>query len=127
MVHWGYTIYRTYYGRGSNEKWSKLLENITDGVENCLHELEGAEDEPDDVTKMIDQFRLDAHSLPATLDRLIMEDVQQVYLNGSGGQPMRGIQSDSWGTCVFLLADTEVLRDPNPPLIKSRGHEVRSC
>lgn len=40
LVHWGYTIYRTYYGPASDEKWSKLLKNIINGVENGLNELE---------------------------------------------------------------------------------------
>ncbi|EUC28068.1 hypothetical protein COCCADRAFT_9490 [Bipolaris zeicola 26-R-13] len=40
LVHWGYTIYRTYYGPASDEKWAKLLKNIINGVENSLNELE---------------------------------------------------------------------------------------
>lgn len=67
LIHWGYTIYRTYYGPGSDEKWSKLLKNIIDDVEKGLIEVEEVDEEPDAVTKIRDQFRLDGRSLPATL------------------------------------------------------------
>jgi hypothetical protein len=56
LVHWGYTIYRTYYGPGSDEQWLKLLKNITDGVGKGLTELEEADKEPAAVTKARDQF-----------------------------------------------------------------------
>lgn len=35
-LHWNYMLYRTYYGPGSNEQWSKLLDKITYGVEKGL-------------------------------------------------------------------------------------------
>lgn len=84
LVHWGYTIYRTYYGPRSDEQWLELLKNITEGVGKGLTELEEADKEPAAVTKARDQFRLDARSDLATLDGLTMEDVRQVYLEGSG-------------------------------------------
>jgi hypothetical protein len=118
LVQWGYTIYRTYYGPGSDEQWSKLLKDITDGVAEALTELEEAVKEPDTLTKIRDQFRLDARSDPATLDGSTLEDVRQVYLEGSGGQPMRGIQPCNFGIVIFLLADAEVLQDPDLRLLK---------
>ena len=118
LVHWGYTIYRTYYGPGSDEQWLKLLKNITDGVVKGLTELEEADKEPAAVAKARDQFRLDARSDLATLDGLTLEDVRQVYLEGSGGQPIRGTQRRNWGTFIFLLADAQVLQDPDLRLLK---------
>ena len=50
LVHWGYTIYRTYHGPRSDEQWLKLLKNITDGVGKGLTELEEADKEPAAVT-----------------------------------------------------------------------------
>jgi hypothetical protein len=110
LVHWGYTICRTYYGPRSDEQWLELLKNITDGVGKGLTELEEADKEPAAVTKARDQFRLDARSDLATLDGLTME--------GSGGQPMRGTQRRNRGTFIFLLADAQVLQDPDLRLLK---------
>jgi hypothetical protein len=118
LVHWGYTICRTYYGPRSDEQWLELLKNITDGVGKGLTELEEADKEPAAVTKARDQFRLDARSDLATLDGLTLEDVRKVYLEGSGGQPMRGIQPCNFGSVIFLLADAEVLQDPDLRLLK---------
>ncbi|KAH6883153.1 hypothetical protein BKA58DRAFT_31352 [Alternaria rosae] len=118
LDHWGYTIYRTYYGPGSDEKWVKLLKIITDGVEKGLAKLKEADNKPDAVTKARDWFRLDARSLPTTLDGLTIEDVRQVYREGNGGQPMRGLQRNNWGTAIFLVADAQVLQEPDLNLLK---------
>ncbi|EUC27057.1 hypothetical protein COCCADRAFT_112694, partial [Bipolaris zeicola 26-R-13] len=118
LGYWGYTIYRTYYGPGSDEQWSKLLENITDGVKKGLFNIDEAEKDPEAVTKAQARFRLDTRSAPATLDGRILEDIQQVYLEGSGGQPMRGTQFNDWNTAIFLLADSQVLKDPDLRVIK---------
>jgi hypothetical protein len=118
LAHWGYTIYRTYYGPGSDEQWLKLLKNITDGVGKGLTGLEEADKEPAAVTKARDQFRLDARLDSATLHGLTLENVRQVYLEGSGGQPIRGTQRRNQGTVIFLLADAQVLQDPDLRLLK---------
>lgn len=118
LVQWGYTIYRTYHGPRSDEQWTKLLKNIADGVGKGLPQMEDAKNKPDAVTKARDQFRLDARSLPATLDGLTMESVRRVYREGSGGQPMRGLQCNNWQNAIFLLADAQVLQDPDLSLVK---------
>jgi hypothetical protein len=41
---WGSTIYRTFYGPRSDERWAKLLQTITAGVGSGLNEMNGAED-----------------------------------------------------------------------------------
>lgn len=115
LTHWGFTIYRTYYGPGSDEQWSKLLKNITDSVEEGFTELEEVDKALDATTKARDQFRLDARSDPATLDGLMLEDVRQLYLEGSGGQPMN---TDNRSCRLFLLADAQVLQDPDLRLLK---------
>ncbi|CAN9459448.1 unnamed protein product [Alternaria sp. RS040] len=77
LVHWGYTIYRTYYGPGSDGQWLKLLKNITDGVGKGLTELEEADKEPAAVTKARDQFQLDAPVLDFYdwMDRFTWEQI----------------------------------------------------
>ncbi|KAI4952568.1 hypothetical protein J4E91_003040 [Alternaria rosae] len=118
LVSWGYTIYRTYHGPGSDEQWTKLLNDITNGVGKGLTEMDGADNRPDAITKARNQFRLDARSLAATLDGLTMEDVRKVYRQGSEGQPMKGLQCNNWQNAIFLLADAQVLQDPELSLVK---------
>ncbi|USP78928.1 hypothetical protein yc1106_06202 [Curvularia clavata] len=48
----------------------------------------------------------------------MLEDVQQIYLEGTGGQPMRGVQPNNSNTPIFLLADDQVLQDPELRLLK---------
>jgi hypothetical protein len=71
LMHWGFTIYRTYYGPNSDQQWFKLLKNITNGVEEGLTDLDEDDKEPDKefdaTTKALDQSRLGARSDPATL------------------------------------------------------------
>jgi hypothetical protein len=72
LAHWGFTIYRTHYGADSDQQWSKLLKNITDGVKEGLNELDDDKDYEKELgatIKALNQFRLDSRSDPATLDR----------------------------------------------------------
>ncbi|KAH8706876.1 hypothetical protein GQ44DRAFT_691977 [Phaeosphaeriaceae sp. PMI808] len=123
LTHWGFTIYRTYYGPGSDEQWSKLLKKITDGVEEGLTELDEADEKPEAAVKARDQFRLDARSDPTTLKELTLEDVRQLYLDGSGGQPMN---TDNRPWRLFLLADAQVLQDPDFRLLKAAAADYDS-
>ncbi|KAH8732401.1 hypothetical protein GQ44DRAFT_697591 [Phaeosphaeriaceae sp. PMI808] len=114
LEHWGFTIYRTFYGPGSDEKWSKLLQNITAGTEDRLNRMDGAEDTPV-TTKVWGLFKLDARSDPTLLDGLTLEDVRKLYLEGAGGRPMN-VDRSIWR--LFLLADAEVLGDSDLRLLK---------
>lgn len=40
-INWGFTIYLTFYGEGSNEQWRKLLLKITRGAKHEIADLEG--------------------------------------------------------------------------------------
>ncbi|KAI4940062.1 uncharacterized protein J4E92_001350 [Alternaria infectoria] len=55
---WGFTIYRTYYGPGSNEQWDKLLQNITTGVKNRLKASGGSNEDPAMIVKAEELFKL---------------------------------------------------------------------
>ncbi|KAH7076614.1 hypothetical protein BKA63DRAFT_412219 [Paraphoma chrysanthemicola] len=122
LMHWDFTIYRTYYGNGtyygtgSDEQWSKLLKTVIDGVTQGLARMEEADENPDATTQLRERFRLDARSDPATLDGLTQQHVRQLYVKGSGGRPMN-TDKPIWR--IFLLADAEVLQDPDLRLIKA--------
>jgi hypothetical protein len=88
-------------------------------VHKRLYHLDGTEDNPDAYIKARDQFRLDTRSDPATLDGLTLEDVRQLWLEGSGGQPMNAendLSRAPWR--LFFLADAEVLRERRLDKIK---------
>jgi hypothetical protein len=85
---WGFTIYRTSYGSGSEEQWQKLLQKASDSARNRLLKQEGVEENPDATTKALDLFSLDPRSDPERLEGLSLEAVRQLYLDGSGGQPL---------------------------------------
>jgi hypothetical protein len=114
--NWGFTIYRTFYGPNSDEQWRKLLEKITKGAKYELNMMEDLDVQEPTVafTKAWNLFRLDARSDPSTLDGLTLENVRQLYLDGTGGQPMN-VDIDPWR--VFLLADEAVLASPELSVI----------
>ncbi|KAH6613023.1 hypothetical protein C7974DRAFT_444495 [Boeremia exigua] len=114
LVPWGFTIYRTFYGPGSDDQWSKLLQTITTGTKYRLSIMDGGEDTVV-TTKLLELLHLDARSDPTLLDGLTLEDVRKVYINGTGGQPMN-VANDPWR--VFFLADAQVLQDPELGLLK---------
>jgi len=112
---WGFTIYRTYYGPGANEQWDKLLQNITTGVKHRLKATGGSNEDPAMITKAEELFKLDARSDPAVLDGLILEEVRQLYHDGTGGQPLN---KDNGPWRVFILVDADVLASPDLGMIK---------
>jgi hypothetical protein len=102
--NWGFTFYQTFYGRNSHEQWHKLLERITKGAEyelNRRQELD-VQEPTATYTKAWKLFRFDARSDTSTLHGLTLEDVRQLYSDGSGGQPMN-VDMDPWRD--FFLAD----------------------
>jgi hypothetical protein len=114
LVPWGFTIYRTFYGSGSDEQWTKLLQTITAGTKHRLSEMEGDEDNAI-TTKILQLLNLDARSDPTLLNDLTLDDVRRLYVDGTGGQPMN-VAHDPWR--VFLVADAQVLQDPHLGLLK---------
>jgi hypothetical protein len=115
LTHCGFTIYRTYYGPDSDQRWSTLLQKITDGVAEGLRNLEKADKNPDDVTKALHWFRIDARSDP-TMDGLSIQDVRHYYLSGEGGPPMNTEEGYPWRLCLW--AEDEVLKDPDLKVVK---------
>lgn len=114
--YWGFTIYRTFYGRGSEEQWCRLLQTIYD-VTKVQVSRTNADDE-DNIAKMWEWFRLDARSDSATMDGLTLENARELWLkeNGTKDHPRRS-RRDPWR--VFLIADVDVLADPYVRIVKA--------
>jgi hypothetical protein len=87
LTYWGFTIYRTYYGPEPDQRWSALLQKITDGVAEGLRNLEKADKNSEAVTKALHWFRMDAR-YDAAMDGSSIQDVRHYYLSGEGCQPM---------------------------------------
>jgi hypothetical protein len=123
---WGFTIYRTYYGRGSDRQWDELIQAMTNGAKDAVRERVNPTDDPAMVAKAVELFTLDTRSNPAVLDGLALEEVRQLYHNGTGGQPMN-TDSDPWR--IFMLADTEVLANPDLGMIKcvAADYDAAAC
>lgn len=123
---WGFTIYRTYYGSGSDQQWEKLLVNITNGVKDRLRAHGGSKEDPAMITRAEELFKLDARSDPAALDSLALEDVRQFYHERTGGQPMN---TDKGPWRVFILVDAEVLANPELDIIKcvAADYDAAAC
>ncbi|EMD64906.1 hypothetical protein GGP41_003572 [Bipolaris sorokiniana] len=120
---WGFTIYRTYYGPGSDQQWEKLLQNITSGVKHQLKRHESPIDDPATICKAEELFKLDARS-DSTLDGLTLEEVRQLYHDGTGGQPMN-TDKDPWR--IFILADEEVLAIPSLIKCVAADYDAAAC
>ena len=112
---WGFTIYRTYYGPGSDEQWDKLLQKIATSVKHRLDAHRGSNEDPAMIAKAEELFRLDARSDPAVLDGLTLEEVRQLYHDGTGGQPLN---KDKGPWRIFILVDADVLASPELGMIK---------
>jgi hypothetical protein len=121
LQHWGFTIYRTYYGPGSKERWDELLQKITIDVKLDLESQHGAEDVIS-TAKALSFFRLDARSDSTILEGLTIEQARQLYVQGTGGQPMNAANEMYR---VLLLADEEVLMgsDYDSGLVKAVAAE----
>jgi hypothetical protein len=112
---WGFTIYRTFYGPGSEEQWQKLLHTATVSAKGYLGRMKDVQENPELTAKVLDQFSLDPRSDPTTLDGLTLEDVRQLYLDQRGGQPLN---VDRYQRRLFFLADDQVLQDPDVARLK---------
>jgi hypothetical protein len=123
---WGFTIYRTYYGPGSDRQWDELIQAVTNGTKNAVRETATSTDDPAIIAKAEELFKLDTRSNPAVLDGLALEKVRQLYHDGTGGQPMN---TDRGPWRIFMLADTEVLANPDLGMIKcvAADYDAAAC
>ncbi|KAI4694250.1 uncharacterized protein J4E84_002832 [Alternaria hordeiaustralica] len=128
MPYWGFTIYRTYYGPGSDQRWSELLQRMTTETKLDLESQDGAEDDTTSTAKAWSLFKLDARSDSTVLDGLTLEQVRQLYVEGVGGRPMNAADNPFR---VFFLADAEALvgSDFDSALIKvvAAEYDAAAC
>ncbi|RFN43181.1 hypothetical protein FIE12Z_12583 [Fusarium flagelliforme] len=104
--HWGYPIYRTYYGPGSDESWNELLHSLKQQTRLGLGAFE--EEDQEDVQKLKDLFHLNSYEDPTTLEGLDVKGLRQ-FCN----YYQFGI-STAFADCLFhfvLMADKSVLED----------------
>ncbi|KAJ6194982.1 hypothetical protein J3E72DRAFT_198360 [Bipolaris maydis] len=111
----GFTIYRTYYGPGSDQQWDELIQAITIGAKDAIREKTKFTDDPAMIAKAEELFKPDIRSNPAVLEGLALEEVRQLYHKETGGQPMN-TDSDLWR--IFIRADMEVLKNPDLDITK---------
>ncbi|KAJ5057730.1 hypothetical protein J3E74DRAFT_430759 [Bipolaris maydis] len=100
----GFTIYRTYYGPGSDQQWDELIQAITIGAKDAIREKTKFTDDPAMIAKVEELFKQDTRSDPTVLEGLTLEEVRQLHHKGTGGQPIN-IDRDLWR--IFILGDTE--------------------
>ncbi|KIL85982.1 hypothetical protein FAVG1_10951 [Fusarium avenaceum] len=103
LVGWGFTVYRTYYGPGSDENWDTLCNKAKEEADKelmaCIYD--GNEEIAEKLKPL---FRLDARSDPVLLDGLSLAELCKVYKDKTGGEP-----EPVHRCCVFLVADEQVL------------------
>lgn len=103
LVGWGFTVYRTYYGPGSDQNWNTLRNKAKEEADKelmaCVYD---GNDETAEKLKPL--FRLDARSDPALLDGLSLAELCKVYKDKAGGEP-----EPVHECCVFLVADEQIL------------------
>ncbi|RSL65534.1 hypothetical protein CEP51_012980 [Fusarium floridanum] len=100
ISHWGFTIYRTYYGPSSDDNWDKLLMTAKrEAMEEVMNE---GDDEAGEKLKPL--FCLDPRSDAALLSGVDRRGLIQIYNDHTGGPPM-----PTCGPLVFLYADEDVL------------------
>ncbi|PVH98109.1 hypothetical protein DM02DRAFT_60110 [Periconia macrospinosa] len=100
---WGFTIYRTAYGPGSDQCWQTIIDKINAQVSEDALDPRSADPA---AHRAVQLFRLDARSDRNTLEGLNADQVRELYKNAVGGQPMN---ADDRARRVFLLVDEEVI------------------
>ncbi|CAG7557851.1 unnamed protein product [Fusarium equiseti] len=103
---WGYPIYRTYYGSGSDESWNELLYSLKQQTRLGLGAFE--DEDQNDVQKLKELFHLNAYEDPATLEGLDVRGLRQ-FCNKHQFDI-----STAFSDCLFhfvLMADKSVLED----------------
>jgi hypothetical protein len=104
--HWGYPIYRTYYGPGSDESWNELLNSLKQQTRLGLGAFE--EEDQDDVQKLKDLFHINSYEDPTALEGLDVRGLRDFCNNHQFDR------STAMADCLFhfvLMADKSVLED----------------
>ncbi|SPJ91515.1 uncharacterized protein FTOL_13530 [Fusarium torulosum] len=106
---WGFTIYRTYYGPGSDEAWGMLLYALRHQTRLAFGYYDGREDaDQRDVDILKNLFNLNARADPLLLDGLDVQGIRKFCQHENADD--NRVMSDSLHDYV-LLADESVLKD----------------
>jgi hypothetical protein len=114
---WGFTLYRTFYSLESEQQWNLLIEKISTTLLAEISRYKRYGEDPDKISKLWSLFKLDARSDPATLS-VTKDEICQFYRDAVGGSPMGMMTTLNPDHQIFLLADEEVLQDPDLSLLK---------
>jgi hypothetical protein len=95
-----------------------LINNVSTTVLARLGKYRDQGADPKHVSIISDNFRLDARSDPATLDKITMDAVCGYYCEEVGASPMQMITSPNPDHKIFLLADREVLQNLDSGILK---------
>ncbi|WZH47230.1 uncharacterized protein QYS62_008374 [Fusarium acuminatum] len=125
---WGFTIYRTYYGKESDEHWQSLLYSLRHQTKLAFGTYEDdAETDQDDRRRLQELFYLDVREDPSVLDGLDVRGLRE-FCNAESLKETEVIEranmklrvstrpqeSQSMADHLFdfvLLADEAVLKD----------------
>jgi hypothetical protein len=102
----GYTVYRTCYTLGSDEKWQRMKQDITKTFRDAITRKDEDDESDEYVERLLSLVQLDFRSDPHLLNGLDMDQVRHIFMNSIGGEPLN--KKQGWRR-IFLLADGEVL------------------
>ncbi|KAG8667756.1 hypothetical protein FPOAC2_12954 [Fusarium poae] len=125
---WGFTIYRTYYSKESDEHWQSLLYSLRHQTKLAFNAYEDDEEiDEDDRRKLQELFHLDSRDDPSVLDGLDVRGLRafcnaelfketKVIERGTIKLRVRTRPSEGQGMADYvfdfvLLADEAVLKD----------------
>lgn len=116
---WGWVIFRTAYGPGSDDSWTKLQEVLTS---QSAREM-SAPDVPREVADALDWVFV---SDPASLRGATRYDLRLRFLQWAASQP-RAAQGTPSRYLFFLHADDEVLASAETPGVAPRWVKLVRC
>ncbi|CVL08569.1 uncharacterized protein FPRN_13179 [Fusarium proliferatum] len=106
---WGFDIYRTYYGQGSNEAWNALLYALKHQTRLAFGFYDRREDADQRHVDILESlFYLNARADKSLLEGLDVRGIRKFYLNENTDKDR--VMSGSAHQYV-LLADESVLKD----------------
>ena len=115
---WGFVIYQTYYGPGSDQQWDLLLENISTPLSAELRKYQDQGEDPKSTSILSANFKLDARSDPIALNGLTMNQVSQLYCDEVDGSFLEMRNSLIPDHRILRLTDEEVLHNVDTGVVK---------
>lgn len=76
---WGYTVYRTYYAKESDEAWEMLLHSLRHQTRLAFGGFEQEDIDQADVQRLKDLFRIDVREDPSQLEGLDAQGIREFW------------------------------------------------